>query len=455
MAALLILTVIYLFLYFVGLPIWLTPSTFYVINIVIYILINVWYLWKYKRDNIFSFELLFSISFGICCFLLLVLLEQLNPSIPTHSLMLNFSDHMLCRSCSLSMLGYLFYMIALVPVKSREKPQINVQIQQSPKVSKMLNYLTLLLIVMFFVLGGGNFIYSYDQTVEIEALNGERFGRFGAVMTYIIILLNVSTVSNIITKTSEPDESILHFIKKIDFLFLINVLIMSGIFLLGGYRSGAMQILLPFLAMLSYKRVLKTKQTFYVIVSGIVVMALIGQLRSNTSTLSDVGAEMTLLNFFRDFISANAATPSLVEYVDFNGNADFRNAYAQILSVIPFLQSLVLGILGSDLLMPSSSHIYTYDICNSFNSGKGTNIIGDLYYTDGSWCVFAMMFLLGWIIRKTTIAKNKYVLLILVCLIGNAVFMPRVEFFYIARTCGLAIIIYWLVSSIFPFRRLR
>ena len=109
--------------------------------------------------------------------------------------------------------------------------------RQSPMVSKALNYLTLVMIFLFFVLGGANFIYSYDQSVDMDALAGGRFGKFGAVMSYAIILLNISSVSNIITTKYVQGETFLHFIKKLDFIFLLNLLIMSAIFLLGGYRS--------------------------------------------------------------------------------------------------------------------------------------------------------------------------------------------------------------------------
>ena len=156
-----------------------------------------------------------------------------------------------------------------------------------------------------------------------------------------------------------------------------------------------------------------------------------------------------------DFDAANAATPSLIEYVDFYGNAQFKNASSQILAIIPFLQQIVFGVFGDDFLKSSSSSVYTNEICHSYYSGMGTNVIGDLYYTGGFWCVLVLMLLLGWIVRKTSSSTNKYVLLVSLCLIGNAVFMPRVEFFYIARTCGLAVIIYWLVNILFPARALR
>ena len=448
---LLILIVTYLFLYFSGLPYWLTPSVFYVWNTVVYVLINIWYLLKYRKKNVFCFELLFALSFWICCFFLLVLMEQLDPSILTHSQILYFSDNLLCRSCALCMLGYLSYMVGLIPIGPNSFN--NIECKQSPKVNKVLNLVTTMLIILFFMLGGGDFINSYNQSVVIDALEGGRFGKFGTVMIYLIMFINTSSVSNFITTKYEEGENVVHFIKKLDPLFVFNVLIMSIFFLLCGYRSGAMQILLPIFALLSNKSVLKAKHTFVVILCGVVVMSLIGQLRSQTSNINEIASDMTLLEFFRDFGSANAATPSLIEYVDFYGSANFKNAWGAILSIVPLLPTLIFGVCGSDFLMPPSSHIYTYDICQSYFSGMGTNVIGDLYYTGGFFCVLISLFLFGWIIRKVSVSTSKYALLALVCLIGNAFFMPRVEFFFITRICSFPIIIYWLINMIFPVRR--
>lgn len=449
---LLVSIVIYLSIYFSGLPYWLAPSEFYVWNTVVFVLINAFYLYKYRKNNIFSFEFLFALSFWVCCFSLYVVMDKLDPSIQTHSQMLYFSDHLLCRACSLSMLGYLCYMVGAIPRKSYNNSIRNVECRQSPAVNKVLNALTTMFIMLFFVLGGGDFINSYDQSVVVDTLQGGRFGRFGMAMTFYTIFINISSVSNFVTTKYEQGESLWSFIKKLSPLFIINVLVMSIFFLMCGYRSGALQILLPFFAMMAYKGVLKSKQAVVAIALGFVAMVFIGQLRSRTSTIGEISEEMTLFSFLEDFDAANAATPSLIEYVDFYGNAQFKNAPSQILAIIPFLQQIVFGVFGDDFLKSSSSSVYTNEICHSYYSGMGTNVIGDLYYTGGFWCVLALMLLLGWIVRKTSSSTNKYVLLVSLCLIGNAVFMPRVEFFYIARSCGLSVIIYWLVNIMFPVR---
>ena len=445
---LVISVMIYLFIYYEGLPHWMTMEIFNIFNTVLYILINVWYLRKYKTNNLFCFELLFALSFWICCFYLHLVKKQLDFINLVFSQMLIFSDDLLCRSIVLCMLGYLFYMLGLIPLKSKKRYSIYRESSPAPTVNKILNCLTTIFIVLFFALGGGNFINSYDRTVMMDE---GRFGSFGFALNYSILLLNITCVSNLIFTNYEKGESVWHFVKKQDLLFIFNQLTMSLFLLLCGYRSGVMQIVLPIFAILSYKNILKKKQIILMILLGVVVMAFVGHLRSRVSTITEISNEISLIEFFRDFNSANSAVPALMEYVDCNGNANFKNAILQILSVIPFLQSLAVDLLGQDFFMESSSRLYTYKISNSY-SGLGTNIIGDLYYTGGFWCVLALMLFLGSIIRKTSKSTSVYGLLIYACLVGNAVFFSRVEFFYIVKSCSLSVIIYWLINKLFPYR---
>ena len=113
------------------------------------------------------------------------------------------------------------------------------------------------------------------------------------------------------------------------------------------------------------------------------------------------------------------------------------------------MQSVVIGLFGNIFGSPSSI-VFTHEIFNRYDSGMGTNIIGDLYYTGGILCVLILMYFLGWIVKRTSNTKNRYAILLLLCLVGNSVFMPRVEFFYIARTCSFSIIIYWFMNVLFP-----
>ena len=447
-----ILVAIYVSLYFLGLPIGWASTTFYIINSILFLVISVWYLLKYKRNNIICFELLFGISYWLCCFFAVFVIEEINHGIVSMQ-MLNFSEQMMCRTCSLSMLGYLLYMLGLCCWRQQIVNNKDFVINQNPMVNKLLNYATTFFIILFFLLGGYNFIYSYDQTMTFDVLGGERFGRFGVAMEYAILLLNVTTISNIFVINESEYHNGWKFIRKIDKHYMFNLLVMSMFLLICGYRSGAMQIFIPFFVALSLKRVIKYKGAILILAIGIALLALIGLFRSKTASASEINEEMSFALFFRDFLGANSATPSLMEYVDMYGSAHFRNAINQILAAIPYMQSIMLGILGPGYGAMSSSKLYTDEISRSFYSGMGTNIVGDLYYTGGFACVVICMFLLGCVVRKLSNSTNKYALIAFSCLVGNAVFMPRVEFFFIWRACFHSMILYLIVNIILPYRK--
>lgn len=440
-----ILTVIYLALYFLRLPPSFDLSFFYIINSIMYLILTVWYMYKYKKDNLLCFELFFSISFWLACFFAVFVMDSIESPIVMKQ-MYGFNNTLLYRSCTLSMLGYLFYMLGLCLKNKKQNDLRFYTIRQNPSINKTLNIVTAFCIVLFFLLGGYNFINTYDQSVSSLGMDSSGFGKFESALTFSIIFLNISTVSNIISLKRDDYNTLRSFIGKINKLFLFNVLIMSVFLLMCGYRSGAMQIVIPFIAILSINKILSTRLSFLIMGLGVCLLVIVGLLRSGNSSISEIGQDMSLALFFRDFTSANSALPSLIEYVDINGAANYRNTISQILAIFPFLQTIFFGAFGNDMLMISSSQLYTQKISHSYYSGLGTNLIGDLYYTGGFLCVLVFMFLLGRIISYISQSRNKYVLVIWMTMLGNAVFMARVEYFYIARKCALGVILYWLIT---------
>lgn len=446
-----ILAVIYLTLYFFGIPYNIEPYHFYTTNSIIYLIITMWYMHKYKRESFICFEFLFGLSYWLACFFVVFVLDEMESG-RALTQMEGFNEILLCRSCVMCMLGYLFYMLGLCINRDKELDFRFYNIKQNPSVNTILNLITTFCIVLFFLLGGYNFINAYDQSIVSIGLDGDRFGRFGSALTYSTILLNISTVSNILSINRQKSDTLVSFLGKINKLYMFNLLLMSIFLLICGYRSGAMQIILPFIALLSLRRIISAKVSLLFLAVGACMLALIGLLRSNIRSMGEVSEGMSLALFFRDFNSANAAVPSLIEYVDLHGPVYFSNALSQILAIIPFAQSIFIGAFGNDILAISSSNLYTNEISSSYFSGMGTNVIGDLYYTGGLLCVLVLMFCLGWIIKRVSQSRNRYMLVIFAIMVGNAVFMARVEYFYIARSCAFAVIIYWFVNCLASLR---
>ena len=215
--------------------------------------------------------------------------------------------------------------------------------------------------------------------------------------------------------------------------------------ILSGYRSQAIQLLFPAVMMyVTYIKPIPLKRLIVLMPMGVALMIVIGFTRIGES-VSLSGTDST--EYFRDYLMEGAGGVWLLEYTEQNGPTWGSNAILQIVSFIPFAQSLLVAMFGKDAFTESSSIMFT----NSFRddgTGLGTNMVGDLYYTFGIVGIIVCMYLLGWALRKVLKPQGLYQLLILLLLVGNSVFSTRVEFFYLFRSLGFAVIFLYLIQTL-------
>lgn len=79
-------------------------------------------------------------------------------------------------------------------------------------------------------------------------------------------------------------------------------------------------------------------------------------------------------------------------------------------------------------------------------SGFGTNIIGDIYYTFGLMGVVIIMYIVGLFCSSLSSLKNKYIFLMYLIFTGNSIFMARVELLYVVRMLALGCILLYVVN---------
>lgn len=93
--------------------------------------------------------------------------------------------------------------------------------------------------------------------------------------------------------------------------------------------------------------------------------------------------------------------------------------------------------------MPSSRF---YTGAFDTESGFGTNIIGDIYYTFGLMGVVIIMYIVGLFCSSLSSLKNKYIFLMYLIFTGNSIFMARVELLYVVRMLALGCILLYVVN---------
>lgn len=416
----------------------LAAGTLFVpMTVFLYVASNILYLAKYKKDNLFCFELLFAISFFLCSFISPFVLPLLDS---WHSRVFIDTNDMQIKCYAVSYVGYLAYLIGLgVNKSSTFKSENSLSFTFDKKTVLTSNVICLLFIILFYLNGGTKMWTLYVDSQNLSDLS-ERLGSWGqflsyAMYVYVVCIVTTFQGENIVKRT------VTGFAKSIPLLFYINTISLVVPLLFSGYRSNALQLLIPGLMIYSIavKRI-KTSQLFMLLMIGFVILQIIGFTRSGDS-LS--GAVMDTASLMRDFIPANGANSYLISYVDENGPTWGSNMLLPILSIVPYLQSIALSIVDRGSLAPVSSSFYTKEF-DSW-SGLGTNIIGDLYYSFDLWGVVILMFMYGVFLKMISNYKSPYQMVLFAMFTGNALFAPRVEYCYIIRTMTWGAFLMWLI----------
>ena len=394
---------------------------------------TIWYLSIYRKNKLFCFELLFAISFYLCSFISVYLYPLMDDyqsrmySVGIVSIKANF----------LSIIGYLFYLLGLTISRKKENYTIR-QFVVTKNENRLANVFCSILIFVFILKGGLRLLTIYsDETIS----GSNRLEGFGMYLTYAIIVYIVSVVTNFSILLRKHIVSIKCIILKSDKLFIVNTLILLSLFLLSGYRSNALQILIPIF--LAYNVFAKSVNGFKILLFlfiGALLMIIIGLTRQGENLNWN---DYTILTYVRDFMAANAATQFFINYVEVNGATGGTNMVMQIASVIPFLQSAISLFVDTSNFSNTSSFVFT----NYYNtgSGLGTSLIGDILYTFGFWGIPILMFLLGGFVRIISKGSNLYMLIMYFIFIGNAIFAPRVEYCYIIRSLAWGCILLFFV----------
>lgn len=410
---------------------------------VLYLILNICYLYKYRRNQLICFEFLFAISFFLCSFLT----PYVYPLLDNYQGRTFIStDYNLYKVYCISFIGYCAYMCGLCCIKENASSAnkcgvISYRCIFNDKCGSYSNLLCLFFIVLFYLYGGSRLITLYS---ELASDLNQRFESWGEYLTYAMYSYTLSVVINFtIAGHSSYSGSL---VKKLPFLFYFNTVLLVIPLLLSGLRSSALQLLVPLIMMygIMIKRVNASK-VLALICIGYVFMIFIGLTRSGNIT-GELGRGTTFLTFVYDFVSANGANSFLIDYTDKYGTTGGSNMLLQIASIIPFLQSFILLFVKKDSLASYSSVLYTDTFMDSTQGGLGTALIGDIYYSLGLVGVIILMFLIGYFINRLSRAHNSpYALALMMVISGNALFAPRVEYCYILRSLSYTVILLYII----------
>ena len=412
----------------------------YIVPIVIllYFVINIWYLYKYRRNKLFCFELLFALSFFCCSFLTPFVYPMLDS---WQSRIFIHSDFIISKTYLVCFLGYCSYLLPLT-FQSNIHIEYYSTLKFNNKSVQFTNIITFLFIVLFYIMGGSSLLTLYSSMDTLDSLSN-RFSGWGQYLGYAQLAYIISVIINLGSDRIYT-KNFISLIKVLPKLFLFNSMLLVVPLLLSGLRSRALEVIIPILMVYGFLiRQLTFKDIALILGITFVVMQIIGLTRTGDSLDS---TNISFITYVRDFIPANAANTYLIDYADRHGPTMGGNMILPILSIVPFLQSFYLAIFTDVAIDPMSSSFFT----NSFDSwsGLGTGIIGDLYYTFGLIGVLILMFLYGFFLRMMYCSKKRSAFAVLVLLTGNAIFAPRVEYSYMIRTIVWGALLLYIIISL-------
>lgn len=415
----------------------MTP--FFVVTSALYILLTCVYLNRYRKTQLFCFEMIFGISFFMSTLSLPYVLSIIDD---WHARIFVKNDIVQVKAYLICFIGYLCYMLGLV--LNNQKPKYHchnliIDYKFTSHSVQIANFFTLLSIILFYAMGGSSLLTLYSNQGPDLSM---RLGSWGEFMQYAMCFYTVSIMVNLLSEKVEK-SSVMRFLRSLPILFYLNTALLVIPLVISGYRSNAVQLIIPMILMYSLViKKLSFKKIALMLVGGYLVLFVIGMTRSG-GHIEDSSFDSYAV--IQDFVSANAANTFFVDYVDEHGSTGGGNMILKMAAIIPFMQSLIVAIFGRNSFPQDSSSVFTLTFYNHGEGGLGTSLIGDLYYSLGLIGTMALMFILGRIIYITNKKRGLYSILILLILTGNAIFAARVEYFYIVRFITYAVIFLYVV----------
>lgn len=425
---LLITSLVYLVLFFIGTGNFINYSV--IIDIVVFLVFSILYLFVFRRDNLLCFEL-----FVIPVLFIGLFFDDAMSNIG--SIAVEFSgfsvnnENVRIKSHLLQMVAFLFFLsgssisnLKWGMVNNKiEKGYIikNKGIDNNYSIITIILSLILLLLLLYDYYTGifeSWFYYSNKDSIDGEMRNQG--------LNHIVCLSLALTTSEFYKLKSKRVEIFSDFIKKANKLYLIEILLVSILLFVSGNRNEMLLVLLPpVIAYTIFIHKIPIKYLLSFGLVGLLAMVIAGITRSDGVSMSF--DSLNLYYFVRDFADIGYTTDYMIQWTDTNGPIYFKNFIATILSGVPLLGPMIIEISGIDFVSSASILGESVLIGGSF----GSTLIGDLYYCGCSLFVILYMYFIGYLMSKLyyrlkiSIPHNSFIVIFYLYMIANGIYYVR------------------------------
>ena len=428
--------------------------------LIVSILLSVLYLVIYRRNSIFCYETFFLLLFVLSTYFNEIIVKNM---LDTSNVMLayfnvSFSNKTENKGIILNTLCLVVFLIGATRVNMMSSNTIhNNFFKINRNLSLSINVLAVITGLYIMYLGLSGVISSWFQYSN----NVSDFSNSDIV--YLTMLFLVNTSLEFSRLFDNKCNSLKSFFLKVNRIYFVEILFIGGVLLISGNRNECLLVMLPMIV--SYHIFIKkidTKQFFIMFSVGVSLMIVIGLTRQSNDLALLQDKTINLYEMSRDFCFVDNNTKYLIDFTDKFSPAGFKNAFLNLLSSIPFLGGIVVSVTG--LSYDTRSVDLTtqgMQLSSNMESGLGTSLMGDLYYTGGTFFTLFFMYFLGWLIatlyRRFMIEKKYdiWMLIIYLFMFSNVVYIIRAEWTMPFRYIGFSFVIALLLRLIQPIKKLK
>lgn len=355
----------------------------------------------------------------------------------TEILLFNFDSSKISQGTSLSTVGLCSYIIGSISYRNKKRLRTTMLIL---KVRK-LTIFSIACFIIYIGLGGWmKMKMTYQNDNNINSGPSEYFYLLAYISLLIIIAIWFHNELILY-----PHKFSFRYISTTIFIYVGSFVILM---LLAGSRTVPMQLILCCLGLYTYfYKPIPFWKVLCLMFLGILAMFGILLLRSQSEIIESSGENNFVM--FTDLIVVARNSYDCISYVEKYGFSYGISLLSPLLAAVPFLQGILLPIIGISPSEAASARLLTaFALGKDSNIGVGTNIIADLYIAFGIIGVVIGMYMLGKFIAyiQSNSSKNIYALASYGVMISYSIYLVRAEYFFFIRALVWSYCIIYLVK---------
>lgn len=408
--------------------------TYVIYCTVIFVASSMLMLYVNCRQTFLKFELFFLIAYFFTNYVYPLVFYPINPYFSLFRL--PFNEEYITRGTALATVAASWFNLGIL-----ESQSIKIQYKESFNITNRLRIPRILTIVLFLL-----FIPDLYGIYQTHIYSTEFEG------SYVNVILKYVILYSVFAFLYDNRYSNLSFFVRKAFTspVIIFTVIYTVLFLMIGSRTIPLNIVLFSLLLINiliYR--ISKKQVVLLIVGGALLLTAVGLARGGSGI--EGGAITSIWDMGTDLTINNRSLYVLMEEVDEHGITYGKTMMMNVLSAIPFAQSLYLYLTGLPLSTISSASLVTeLHFGSGYNSeriGLGTNLVGDVYLAFGIIGVIIMFWLFGYVLRKLyfNISKGKALsLLVYALFFMSSIYYSRSGYLTPARDVIWVLGAFWL-----------